>query len=138
MNAVREEEILFIYTSTNKKIFIVIFIGLLSGAGCSLQKTQAISASEQETQTVGWVEKAKIAGVDKDIKAKLDTGATTTSINAEILEKPDKKSESGGMIKFRFLDGQGNKELFERPVVRWVEINALSSLWRDNKKVKRR
>lgn len=71
---------MFIYTSTNKKIFIVIFIGLLSGAGCSLQKTQAISASEQETQTVGWVEKAKIAGVDKDIKAKLDTGATTTSI----------------------------------------------------------
>ena len=124
MNAVRKEEILFIHTSTNKKIFIVIFIGLLSGAGCSVQKTQAISASEQETQTVGWVEKAKIAGVDKDIKAKLDTGATTTSINAEILEKPDKKSESGGMIKFRFLDGQGNKEVFERPVVRWVEIKS--------------
>ncbi len=107
-----------------KNIFVVIFIGLLFGAGCSIQKTQAVSSSEQQTQTVGWVEKARIAGVEKEIKAKLDTGATTTSINAEILDKPDKKSESGGMIKFRFTNGEGNKEVFELPVVRWVEIKS--------------
>jgi len=70
---------------TVKKIFVVIFISLLSGAGCSLQKTQAVPSSEQQAQTVGWIEKARIAGVEKEIKAKLDTGATTTSINAEIL-----------------------------------------------------
>ncbi len=61
------------------------FIGLLSGAGCSLQKTQAVAWLEQQAQTVRWVEKARIAGVEKEIKVKLDTGATTTSINAEIL-----------------------------------------------------
>ncbi|WP_017317376.1 hypothetical protein [Mastigocladopsis repens] len=42
--------------------------------------------------------------------------------NAEILEKPDKDLESGGMIKFRFTNGEGNNAVFERPVVRWVRI----------------
>jgi hypothetical protein len=108
----------------SKAIFFVIFITLLSGTGCSLQKTQAVNSSQQETKTVGWVEKAKIPGVEKEVKAKLDTGATTTSINAEILEKPDKNSESGGMIKFRFQDGKKNGEVFERPIVRWVQIKS--------------
>lgn len=107
-----------------KEIFVVMFIGLLSAAGCSQQKTQAVSLANQQTQTVGWIEKARIAGVEKEIKAKLDTGATTTSINAEILEKPDEKSESGGMIKFRFTNGEGIKQDFELPLVRWVRIES--------------
>ena len=110
------------YTVT--KIFVVIFISLLSGAGCSLQKTQAVSLASQQTQIVGWVEKAKIPGVEKEIKAKLDTGATTTSINADILEKPDEDSQSGGMIKFRFTNGEKIKQDFERPIVRWVSIKS--------------
>lgn len=110
--------------STVKKIFVVIFISLLSGAGCSLQKTQAVASSEQQTQTLGWVENAKIAGIEKEIKAKLDTGATTTSIYAEILEQPDEDSESGGTIKFQFTDGEGIKEVFERPIVRWARIES--------------
>ncbi|MBD1831634.1 ATP-dependent zinc protease [Cyanobacteria bacterium FACHB-472] len=107
-----------------KNIFFVLFIGLLSGTGCSLQKTQAVGVSDQQTQTVGWVEKAIIPGVEEEVKVKLDTGAKTTSINAEILEKPDKKSEAGGMIKFRFIDGKKKGEVFERPIVRWVQIKS--------------
>lgn len=110
--------------SKTKNLLSVVAVGLLAGMGCSLQKTQAIDSSKQPTQVMGWVEKAKIPGVDKEIKVKLDTGATTTSINAEILEQPKEKSESGGNIKFRFLDGEGNKEVFERPVVRWVRIKS--------------
>lgn len=109
---------------TVKKIFVFIFIGLLSGSGCSQQKTQAVSLASQQTQTLGWIEKARIAGVEKEIKAKLDTGATTTSINAEILEKPDEDSESGGMIKFRFTTRDGIKQDFELPIVRWVRIES--------------
>lgn len=84
----------------------------------------ATNAVEKETQTVGWVEKVRIPGVEKEVKAKLDTGATTTSINAEILEQPDQDSESGGIIKFRFKGGKDNKEVFERPIVRWVQIKS--------------
>lgn len=107
-----------------KKSFILIFLSLLAGTGCSLQKTQATSSDQQETQTVGWIENGKIAGVGEDIKFKLDTGATTTSINAEILEKPDEDTESGGMIKFRFTNGEGITEVFELPIVRWARIES--------------
>lgn len=107
-----------------KKFLIALFISLLAGTGCSIQRTQAVNSSTQDNQTVGWVEKAKIPGVEKEIKVKLDTGATTTSINAEILEQPEAQSESGGNIRFRFLDGEGNKEIFERPIVRWVQIKS--------------
>lgn len=110
--------------SATKNIFVVIVIAMLFGGGCSLQKTQAVGSLQQPTQTVGWIEKARIPGVDKEVKAKLDTGATTASINAEILEKPDKNTESGGMIKFRFKDGEGNSTVYERPVVRWVGIKS--------------
>lgn len=113
--------------STAKKFFLVIFISLLSGAGCTLQKTKATDSASQETQTVGWVEMGKIPGVEEDVKVKLDTGATTTSINAEILEQPDEKTESGGMIKFRFKDGDKVKQTFELPIVRWVRIESRQS-----------
>lgn len=107
-----------------KKVLLVTVVGLLSGAGCSLPRMQAASESEQPAQTVGWVENAKIPGVDSTIKAKLDTGAKTTSINAEILEQPDEESEAGGMIKFRFVDDDGVERVFERPITRWVEIKS--------------
>jgi len=105
-----------------KKICLIVFLGLLSGAGCSIQQTQGVSLNEAETKTVGWIENGKISGVEEDIKFKLDTGAKTTSINAEILEKPDSESESGGMIKFRYTNTDGIAKVFERPVERWVEI----------------
>lgn len=107
-----------------RKVFVAVFIGLLSGTGCGLQQTQAADESEHTTQTVGWIEEATILGVESEVEVKLDTGAETSSINAEVLEEPDKDTESGGMIKFRFLDGEGNNAVFERPIVRWVRIKA--------------
>jgi len=109
--------------SIAKRTIAVLLIGMLSGAGCSLPQTQASSLSEQP-RTVGWVEKAIILGVETEVDAKLDTGADTTSINAEILEEPDEDTESGGMIKFRFVGEDGKEAIFERPIVRWVRIKA--------------
>ena len=105
-----------------RKIVVAIAISVLSG--CSLQKIQATDVPTQETQIVGWVEKGNLAGVEEEVKLKLDTGATTSSINAEILEQPDQETESGGMIKFRFTNGEGVTQLFERPIVRWVRIES--------------
>ncbi|MGB3759445.1 MAG: RimK/LysX family protein [Rivularia sp. (in: cyanobacteria)] len=105
-----------------KKVCLILFISLLSGAGCSIKQTQGVSLNEADIKTVGWVENGKISGIEKDIKFKLDTGAKTTSINAEILEKPDDKSESGGMVKFRYTNTEGVTKIFERPVERWVKI----------------
>ncbi|MEL7242447.1 MAG: RimK/LysX family protein [Cyanobacteria bacterium J06643_5] len=104
-----------------RKVYLILFISLLSG-GCSIQQTQGVSLNQADSKTVGWIENGKISGIDTDIKFKLDTGAKTTSINAEILEKPDNESESGGMIKFRYTNTDGISKVFERPVERWVEI----------------
>lgn len=110
--------------ATTKKILAVIFICVFSGAGCSIQEIQATDVQGQEPQIVGWVEKGKIAGVSEEIKFKLDTGATTSSINAEIIEQPDQDTESGGMIKFRFTDEDRVTKIFELPIVRWTRIES--------------
>ena len=81
-----------------------------------------VGCQNNSYQRVGWVENVKIANLDSEVKAKLDSGATTSSINAEILSKPDEKTESGGTIKFKFIDTDGNETLYERPVERWVKI----------------
>lgn len=104
-----------------KKVCLIVFL-MLSGAGCSIQQTQGVSLNEAEIKTVGWIENGKILGIDNDIKFKLDTGAKTTSINAEILEKPENESESGGTIKFRYTNTEGITKVFERPIERWVKI----------------
>ncbi|MDY7008054.1 MAG: RimK/LysX family protein [Cyanobacteriota bacterium] len=111
-------------TISSKKFFVAIFIGLLSGAGCTAQKIQATGVKSFEPQIVGWIEKGKIAGIEEEVKVKLDTGATTTSINAEILEQPDEETESGGMIKFRFSNEEGVSKIYELPVTRWVKIES--------------
>lgn len=81
-----------------------------------------VGCQENSYQRVGWVENVKIANLDSEISAKLDSGATTSSINAEILNKPDKETESGGTIKFKFIGDDGKEALYERPVERWVKI----------------
>ncbi|WP_346290978.1 ATP-dependent zinc protease family protein [Sphaerothrix gracilis] len=100
---------------------LAICLGWLS-AGCSLPQTRANDLLPSAGQTVGWVENGKILGVESEIKVKLDTGAETSSINAEILEQPATQTEAGGLIKFRFVDTDGRSQVFERPVTRWVRI----------------
>lgn len=111
-------------TTTSKKNFLAISLCLLSGVGCTSQKIQASGVKSVQPQTVGWIEKGKIAGIEEEVKIKLDTGATTTSINAEILEKPDEETESGGMIKFRFSNEEGVSKIYELPITRWVKIES--------------
>ena len=100
----------------------ILGVTLLFSAGCRSQQTQASDGSQQPLKTVGWIEKGQIVGLEKPLEFKLDTGATTTSINAEILSKPDNETEAGGMIKFRFIDGEDTSTVFERPITRWVKI----------------
>ena len=78
--------------------------------------------SARTVRIVGWAEELTMTGIDRPLDAKLDTGATTASINAEILATPDDDVEAGGIVKFNFVDANGNKTLFERPLTRWVTI----------------
>lgn len=85
-----------------------------------------VGCQENSYRQVGWVEKIKITNLNSEVSAKLDSGATTSSINAEILSQPDGETESGGTIKFKFIDNDGREALYERPVERWVKIKKKS------------
>lgn len=94
----------------------------MSAAGCQLARSQTRDTAAAQKQRVGWVEAGQIAESGSTTEFKLDTGANTTSINAEILAKPADDTEVGGMVRFRFVDGDSDGQVFERPVVEWVRI----------------
>lgn len=105
------------------KFLTIILISLFSATGCTQGSNNEATATEEQTPlTIGWVEKGKIAEIDSEVKFKLDTGAKTTSINAEILSQPEDETESGGMIKFRYFDEDKVEKVYELPITRWVKI----------------
>lgn len=73
-------------------------------------------------QTVlGWVEWAKISGTAPVIKAKLDSGAETTSINAEVIREFEKDGKDYILYNLK-IDENGEHVTFESPITRWVRI----------------
>lgn len=97
-------------------ILSAIAVAIASGCG-------ALQASNSPSQqVVGYIERAKLSERGTVVEAKLDTGATTTSIDAEILDRPEDDSAVGGTIRFRFRDRQGDGQIYERSIVRWVRI----------------
>lgn len=73
-----------------------------------------------DKQVIGWIEKVKIENTGLQLKAKIDTGATTSSINAKIIKKFKKDGQS--WIRFKLIDKQDNKIVFERRVIQYVKI----------------
>ena len=75
---------------------------------------------------VGWVEEIAIADVGATVKAKLDTGAMTSSIDAEIIDirKTGEETETstGDTVVFSIALEDGKKKPFERIVDRYVRI----------------
>jgi hypothetical protein len=69
---------------------------------------------------MGWIEHIRVAEMDGTLKAKLDSGATMSSIHAEVLKvykKDDKK-----FVLFRVQTGENSYETFNAPLVRYVKI----------------
>ena len=88
------------------------------------------SASAQESRkskTVGWVENVRIQDVDVTMRAKLDTGAKTSSLDARVLDTKENPNPPAGYtedtVVFSILDDTSKKaRVFERDVVRYVRI----------------
>ena len=73
-----------------------------------------------EKKAIGWLEYVEIADSDLKLKAKIDTGATTSSLNAKIIKKFKKNGEK--WIRFSIENNIGEEVLLERKVVRYVKI----------------
>jgi len=73
-----------------------------------------------EKKAIGWLEHVEIADSDFQLKAKIDTGATTSSLNAKIIKKFSKNGDK--WIRFQIENKTGDKVLLERKLVRYVKI----------------
>jgi len=73
-----------------------------------------------EKKAIGWLEHVEIADSNLKLKAKIDTGATTSSLNAKIIKKFKKDGEK--WIRFSIENNIGEKVLLEQRVVRYVKI----------------
>lgn len=84
---------------------------------------------------VGWVEHVHIQAIDTQFEAKLDTGAMTSSIDADIIDvveytphsPPDTAGEKTkasplGRIIFTIKNDTGIHKTLERDIVRWARI----------------
>lgn len=82
--------------------------------------------SEQPIIT-GWVEHIYLQDLNGRLKAKLDTGATTSSMRAEVLKvlEPVQKGEQTSIL-FQIEDADGKITTMQRNLVRWVRIKGKS------------
>lgn len=89
---------------------LLIFAGDIAGAETPGMKT-----------IFGWLEPVRISDADLTLEAKLDTGATTSSIDAREVKRVRRGSKR--LVKFRLVSSSGElTDVIERPLVRVVRI----------------
>jgi hypothetical protein len=84
-----------------------------------------IPAFAGHQSVVGWVEKIHIDQLDASFPAKLDTGATTSSLGAMVIKviKPEVKARGNhGSVVFSVVDDNEQGRVLERKIQRWVRI----------------
>jgi hypothetical protein len=91
------------------------------------QLLEAQEALAKEKQNVlggkvvlGWIEHAKISQINSPVKVKLDPGAKTSSVGADIIKTF--KRDGKKYVLYRLLLGEESEEIFESEIVRWVKI----------------
>lgn len=91
-------------------------------AGCLLA---AGSAAADSSEVLGWVEKAELKPWDIKVKAKLDSGALTSSIDARDIASFTRDGEDWVRFRFRLEDedtGDTVTEEVERPLYRTLTV----------------
>ena len=82
---------------------------------------QDASATTREMEILGWVENALLPAVSMELKAKLDTGAETSSLDAHIIKKFRKSGRR--WVRFTVTDREtGEEHLLVRERIRTIGI----------------
>lgn len=93
--------------------------GLLMLAGMAQAETQ------QDKRVYGWVEKSTLEPWGVEVKAKLDSGALTSSLDARDIETFDKEGEEWVRFRLELTDeasGEAFEEQLEIPLYRDVRV----------------
>ena len=88
--------------------------------------TAFTAAADTDKNVLGWLEHVRIADLDIELDANLDTGAKTSSIHAVILDAPDRKDwddeDETRDILFKVINEDGDERTIETEIVRWAAI----------------
>lgn len=95
-------------------------IGLLI---VSISVGLSIFAFAAEKRIVGWIETVSIYPGNMKVKAKLDTGARNSSLNAQNLEQFKRDGET--WVRFDLHNYKNRQETFEAKVIRTTRIKQL-------------
>ncbi|MFC3285612.1 retropepsin-like aspartic peptidase RloA3 [Litchfieldella rifensis] len=93
----------------------------LLAMACALLLGGAAVADASEDKVFGWVEKATVEPWGVEVKAKLDSGALTSSLDARDIERFEKDGEEWVRFRLELEDedsGEVTTETLERPVNR--------------------
>ena len=97
----------------NRSIWLIVLICTLFPIGDGV-------AQEREQQVCGWLEKVQVFPGDLIFRAKMDTGAKHSSLNARDIEPFEKNGDP--WVRFVVRDRNRKKLNMERPLVRTAEI----------------
>lgn len=92
---------------------------------CLLPTLAAAGGAGAEKRVYGWVEKAVVEALDAVVKAKLDSGALTSSIHAEDIEDFERDGEDWVRFTIALEDERGDELVqrrFEKPLFRRLEV----------------
>ncbi len=104
--------------------FISLLIATPNSYAANAIKPQTKPAYKH-SQVVGYIEKVKMPHIDVVFNAKMDTGADTSSMNAEIIDlKRNRETEDGKGYVIFTLDTEGSRKTnhIKRPLARMVRI----------------
>lgn len=85
-------------------------------------KKDHTSKSNNKPTITGWVEHACIGDIDTKLKAKLDTGARTSSVNAEIIKIV--KRGKNRFVLYRIIDEDFKSDVIEAKITRFTRIKS--------------
>ena len=98
-------------------LFLFVWLCLLSPVGDAV-------AQEREKRVCGWLERVQVFPGDLLFRAKMDTGAKHSSLNAHTIVEFEKDGEP--WVRFVVRGRKGKKLEMERPLVRTAEIKLRS------------
>ncbi len=104
-------------TSRSKNILVLWLLLLFSASGLS---KMVLSVNAQNRRIVGWLERVEICPENLVLRAKLDTGAKTSSLNAFNIKEFERQGEK--WIRFNVVDRRGKTETVEKKLSRFVKI----------------
>lgn len=97
--------------------------GLLAGTGGTAQTVTKAKTPPNTRPVVGWIENALIDPGGLLIRAKLDTGARTSSLNAPHYKIFDRDGQH--WVRFTVTNREGRSVTFERKLVRHARIKRI-------------